>query len=144
MTLSVLVLFVKSTKAQPYFDRRYIKDSKLMRWKESKIDLPRVDTKGHTIDFAPWPEYVDDEGVIHFKKNDTQESKHIETLKIKPDVVIYATGYSHLAFPFLSAGYPHSNEADVRSLWKEGDETVAFIGFVRPQLGKWPQLCTCR
>ena len=107
-----------------------------MRWKEGIIDLPRVDQTEHWIDFAPWPEYIDNEGVIHFQKNDSQESKHIETLKIKPDIVVYATGYSHRAFPFLSHGYPHSDDANVRSLWKGGDETVAFIGFIRPQLGK--------
>ncbi|EXJ66093.1 uncharacterized protein A1O5_10708 [Cladophialophora psammophila CBS 110553] len=134
------ILFVKSTKVQPYFDRRYIKDSRLRRFMERIIDLPRIDTKGRTVKFAPFPEYVDDEGVIHFQKNDTQESKHIETLKIKPDVVIFATGYQHLTFPFLSQGYPHSNDVDVRAMWKDGDETVAFIGFVRPQIGAIPPL----
>lgn len=134
------VIFVKSTKAQPYFNRRYIKDSRIRRFKESIIDLPRVDVKGHTINFAPFPEYIDDEGVIHFQKNNMQESKHMETSKIKPDVVIFATGYHHLAFPFLSEGYPHSNDANVRAIWKDGDETVGFIGFVRPQIGAIPPL----
>lgn len=131
-----LVIFVKSTKAQPYFNRRYIKDSGFRRWKAGIIDLPRADTNGRTIDFAPFPEYIDDEGVVHFRRNDTQESKIMETSRLKPDIVIYATGYSHIAFPFLSQDYPHSREANVRAIWKDGDETVGFIGFVRPQLGE--------
>lgn len=136
VTLKVTtVIFVKSTKAQPYFNRQYIRDSGFRRWKEGIIDLPRIDTKGRTIDFAPFPEYVDEDGIIHFQMNDTQESKIMETSRVKPNIVIYATGYSHLSFPFLSEDYPHSREANVRAIWKEGDETVGFIGFVRPQLG---------
>ena len=131
------MLFVKSTKVQPYFNRRYHTYGSWARRKNSKIDLPRIDVKDQRVEFAPWPEYIDDEGIIHFKKNDSVESKYIETRKIKPDVVIYATGYSHLSFPFLSEGYPDSRDANVRSLWKEGDETVGFIGFIRPQLGEY-------
>jgi dimethylaniline monooxygenase (N-oxide forming) len=134
--LTKLVIFVKSTKVQPYFNRRYITYGSLGRWKDGKIDLPRVEQNGHSVEFAPWPERIDDEGIIHFQKNDSLESKYIETVKIKPDVVIYATGYTHMSFPFLGEGYPHSRDANVRSMWKEGDETVAFIGFIRPQLGK--------
>ncbi|OAL33326.1 hypothetical protein AYO20_07337 [Fonsecaea nubica] len=134
------IIFVKSTKVQPYFNRRYIKNSRIKRFMEKIIDLPQIDTKGRTVDFAPFPEYIDDEGVIHFEKNDTQESKYIETLKIKPDVIIFATGYRHLTFPFLSPDYPHSNDANVRAIWKDGDETVGFIGFVRPQIGAIPPL----
>ena len=135
--LTLPVIFVKSTKAQPYFNRQYINKTKLQQWREGIIDLPRVDTKGRTIDFAPFPEYIDEQGIIHFQKNDTVESKFAEKSSIRPDVVIYATGYSHRTFPFLSEGYPHSNDANVRAIWKEGDESVGFIGFVRPQLGEF-------
>ncbi|OCT52237.1 Dimethylaniline monooxygenase [Cladophialophora carrionii] len=134
------VLFVKSTRIQPYFNRRYHTYGNFGQWKNSKIDLPRIDQTERSVEFAPWPEYIDDEGVIHFQKNDSLESKYIETVKIKPDVMIFATGYSHLSFPFLSPGYPDSRDANVRSLWKEGDETVGFIGFIRPQLGAIPPL----
>lgn len=132
-----LVIFVKSTKAQPYFSRRYMTYGNFAQWKDGIIDLPRIEQKGRTIEFAPWPESIDNDGIIHFKKNDSVESKYIETQTIKPDIVIMATGYQHLSFPFLSEGYPHSNDADVRSMWKDGDETVGFIGFVRPQIGEY-------
>ena len=140
--LTILVLFVKSTKVQPYFNRRYKTYGSFAQWKDGKIDLPRVEQNGHSVEFAPWPDHIDDEGVIHFQKNDTVESKYQETVKVKPDVVIYATGYTHLSFPFLSEGYPHSRDANVRSLWKEGDESIGFIGFIRPQLGRLLWSCT--
>ena len=55
---------------------------------------------------------------------------------VRPDTVILATGYTQDFSLFDPEGkYPTSEEADVREIFRTGDETVAFIGFVRPNLG---------
>lgn len=50
---------------------------------------------------------------------------------VKPDVLIFATGYKQ-EFPFLDLSYITLGEANLRNIWKSGDESVGFIGFVRP------------
>lgn len=100
--------------------------------------MVRENKTNRYIDIAPWPTHVDEDGYMHFEKNDSVESKY--AVPIKPDLVIYATGYEHHGFPFLSPGYPDSKDCDMRAIWREGDEDVAFIGFVRPQLGAIPPL----
>lgn len=62
--------------------------------------------------------------------------------KVKPDVVVFATGYKR-TFPFfetenLGGSYPSASDANVREIWKRDDSTVGFIGFVRPNLGAIP------
>ena len=52
----------------------------------------------------------------------------------KPDVLILATGYTQ-SFPFMDATYPTPQDANMRAIWKENDETVGFMGFVRPSFG---------
>lgn len=56
---------------------------------------------------------------------------------VKPDVVIFATGYTQ-SFPFLSGTYPLPKDASIRGIWQEGGEDVAFIGFLRPSFGAIP------
>jgi len=59
--------------------------------------------------------------------------------RFKPDVIVLATGYN-TNFWFLDKGYPVVEEANVRWVYKEGDVTVGFIGFVRPSIGAMPPL----
>jgi len=55
---------------------------------------------------------------------------------VKPDLVIFATGYKK-NFPFLDPDEYHTAMVpDVRGVYNEGDITVSFIGFIRPSLGK--------
>ena len=35
----------------------------------------------------------------------------------------------------VSSEYATAGEADIRDVYKKGDETVSFIGFVRPGVG---------
>jgi dimethylaniline monooxygenase (N-oxide forming) len=65
---------------------------------------------------------------------------------IKPDVIIFATGYIP-SFPFLQHSdnegqrpYPTAHDADVRQIWKRDDPTIGFIGFIRPGFGAIPPL----
>lgn len=52
----------------------------------------------------------------------------------KPDMLIFATGYRQ-EFPFLDDTYITPGEANIRNIWKSGDESLGFIGFVRPSFG---------
>ncbi|KAM0301579.1 hypothetical protein HYE67_006597 [Fusarium culmorum] len=99
-----------------------------------------------TIDVAPFPSHFTSDGVAHFPDNGRPEAKLIQRSVVKPDMVIFATGYvPH--FPFLNteynAGrrpYPVSHDADVRQVWSSNDPTIGFIGFVRPGFGAIPPL----
>lgn len=57
-------------------------------------------------------------------------------MNVQPDTVIFATGYTQ-KFDFLDkeSNYPAPQDADLRNVAKSGDESVAFIGYVRPGVG---------
>ena len=105
-----------------------------------------LDPPGRPIDVAPYPTHIDEQGVAHFADNGGPEYPRIKDQTIKPDVVIFATGYLQ-AFPFFeskvnkgSTPYPRADQADVREIWKADDPTVGFIGFIRPGFGAIPPL----
>lgn len=102
--------------------------------------MVRENKTGRYIDIAPWPSHVDENGVMHFQKNDSTESKYAKP--VKPDVLIFATGYKHLGFPFFDAAssYPETKDANIRQIWKDDDPSIGFIGFARPQIGAIPAL----
>ncbi|KAL6804241.1 hypothetical protein J3E68DRAFT_392882 [Trichoderma sp. SZMC 28012] len=106
-------------------------------------DIPPV---SRIIEVAPNPSHISEEGVAHFPLNGRPEAERINETIVKPDVVIFATGYLP-AFPYLNtpenAGrkpYPVAFDADVRQIWNSDDPTVGFIGFVRPGFGAIPPL----
>ncbi|KAK4454502.1 hypothetical protein QBC34DRAFT_375012 [Podospora aff. communis PSN243] len=73
-------------------------------------------------------------------------SRSLKNEVIKPDVVVFCTGYRQ-EFPFFAkqnspAGKPYAlaNEADVRGIWHHDDPTIGFIGYLRPNLGAIPPL----
>ncbi|CAM1504267.1 Fc.00g018580.m01.CDS01 [Cosmosporella sp. VM-42] len=99
-----------------------------------------------TIEVAPIPTHISEDGVAHFPLTGRPESERIQTMTIKPDVLIFATGYLP-SFPFLNTSenngrepYPEAFDADVRQIWKSDDPTIAFIGFIRPGFGAIPPL----
>lgn len=84
--------------------------------------------------------------MAHFPLNGRPESERINEIIVKPDVVIFATGYLPV-FPYLNTvgndgrrPYPVAFDADVRQIWNSDDPTVGFIGFVRPGFGAIPPL----
>lgn len=98
------------------------------------------------IDVAPFPSAIDDEGIAHFPDTGRPEAALIRQQVVRPDVIIYATGYRP-TFPFLNrpdnAGhrrYPTNFEADVRQVWSSDDPSLGFIGFVRPGFGAIPPI----
>ena len=135
-----------STKALPYIVEPYrpAKPSIVERIRRSlmQIPLPKIPA-GRVIDLAPWPSHIDASGVVHFRDNGRIEYERMKSETIKPDVLVLATGYTQ-TFPFFDQEtkhpYPHASDADVRDIWKRGDDTVGFIGFVRPAFGAIPSL----
>ncbi|KAL2883320.1 hypothetical protein SGCOL_000999 [Colletotrichum sp. CLE4] len=71
----------------------------------------------------------------------SKECEHAEALSqvVKPNLIIAATGYVR-RFDFLEDDYPKPNELDVRGIWRRGEVTAGFIGFVRPGIGAIPPL----
>lgn len=61
---------------------------------------------------------------------------------VKPDLVVYASGYkTEWGLLGQEQGYARGpGEADVRGVWKRGDESLGFIGFVRPGVGAIPPI----
>lgn len=106
-------------------------------------DIPPV---SRIIEVAPNPTHISEDGVAHFPLNGRPESERINESVVKPDVVIFATGYLP-AFPYLNTAdndgrkpYPLAFDADVRQIWNADDPTVGFIGFIRPGFGAIPPL----
>lgn len=133
------VIFCKSAKAIPYISEQYRSQSMLNKLRSWLINVPIQPTGGRKIELAPWPSHFDENGVVHFRKNDRPESKRMEADKsIKPDLVIFATGYRRV-FPFLTNNkqkYPSLDDATTRGIYRHIEDGIAYIGFVRPALGK--------
>ncbi|KAL7898208.1 hypothetical protein HDV64DRAFT_269308 [Trichoderma sp. TUCIM 5745] len=106
-------------------------------------DIPPV---SRIIEVAPAPSHISKDGTAHFPLNGRPESVRINETIVKPDVVVFATGYFP-SFPFLNKTehandnpYPTAWHADVRQIWSSDEPTVGFIGFIRPGFGAIPPL----
>ncbi|KAM0298665.1 hypothetical protein ACHAPM_008087 [Fusarium culmorum] len=117
------------------------------RIRRAIVTIPVKEVPGNKyIDLAPWPTHIDDKGIMHFKENGRPEAERMKTLgPVKPDMVVYATGYRQ-EFGFFDEAnkngedYPTCSDADVRCIWRHNDPTVGFIGFIRPGYGAIPPL----
>lgn len=99
-------------------------------------------TRGKQIDLASWLERIDENGVAQFRDNGRPEYVRIRNEVIKPDVVVFCTGYTH-EFPFLGkdrCNPQYFQRKLVRDIWPREDPSIGFIGFVRPNLGAIPPL----
>jgi len=157
----------------PYISEPYKNQNEasiIQRIRSSLIQVPIAETHGRSIDLAPWPERFDHAGSVHFRNNGRPEYTRLRGEKIRPDVVIFATGYRQ-TFPFFdtpeksgsksdsgisgvsdsessegidvqmsSAEYPTPATVDTRNIWASRDPSIAFIGFVRPSFGAIPPL----
>lgn len=108
-------------------------DSWVNRVRSKIINVPIKDTNGRTIDVLSWPREIDEDGYMHFDEPKFAKDSTLSK-QIKPDVVVYATGYQR-SFPFLDNQYPDVVQCNVRGIYKSDDVTCGFIGFVRPSLG---------
>lgn len=99
-----------------------------------------------TIEVAPSPSHISSDGVAHFPLTGRPESERIKDMVVKPDVIVFATGYLQ-SFSFLNTSdnngrkpYPLANDADVRQIWNSDDPSIGYIGFIRPGFGAIPPL----
>ena len=142
------------------------------RLRDLVVVTPVRDTGGRRIDVAPWPDHIDERGVVHFRDNGRPEyAKMLSDEEVQPDVLVLCTGYEQ-TFPFLrgssasssppwlgpptASSSAHDASGDgvegeeddeedqenqmVRDIWRCRDPTVAYVGFVRPNLGAIPPL----
>ena len=160
------VLFNKSNNALHYINApfRRVGQGSPAEWVRSRLfRTPAPDLRGRVIDLTSWPTHVDSTGRMHFRDDGSPEHERMRDEVIRPDVVILATGYRQ-EFPFFtdqdssaaaataraSQGgkaqtsderpYGRPDTARVRHIWARNDPTVAFIGFLRPQIGAIPPL----
>lgn len=136
----------KSDRALPYISATHRSTSIWNRLRASILNVPIRDNHGKTITVRKWPEYVDEAGVVHFQcdnttKYDKSKGQSSTKMALRPDVVVFATGYS-TSFPMLdsASAYPQLSDANVRGIYSSSDVTFAFIGFVRPSIGAIPPL----
>lgn len=123
----------------PYITSQYRSPSILNTLRSYIAQVPLAPTYGRFIDLAPWPKSINEKGIVTFTENGRPEAEVMRSKICKPDIMILATGYTQ-SFPFLDSTYPMPQEANIRLVWKENDETVAFIGFIRPSFGAIPPL----
>ena len=133
---AALAVAMKSNKTQAYISAPYRPKVKstIEKLRAHMVSLPQPNTKGRQIDVAPWPDYIDADGFVHFQDNGRPEYQTMKHVACKPDIVVYATGYTQV-FSFFDESYPTIFDADIRRIWKASVEDVGFIGFVRPSFG---------
>ncbi|KAL6920442.1 hypothetical protein ACHAPO_011631 [Fusarium lateritium] len=132
------ILLCKSDKALPYMNVGKRSKSWANRVRSAYINVEIKDTEGKKIDVVSWPEKIDSDGLMNFGKTLPSDSI-IPTEQRKPDVLVFATGFAR-DFPFLDKEYPSVSQANVRGIYKEGDVTIGYIGFIRPAIGAIPPL----
>lgn len=129
----------KSSKAMPYINRGWKSRSPMLERITSYLDPPSVKPEEVSVDLAPFPARVREDGTVEFVRNGRKEDLRMRNRTIKPDVVVYATGYTQ-QFDFLSKEYPVPATVRCRDVFDPEDPTVAFIGFVRPGVGAIPPI----
>ncbi|KDQ59577.1 hypothetical protein JAAARDRAFT_77653 [Jaapia argillacea MUCL 33604] len=137
------VFLNKSHKAMPYINRPYRNRPAFMDYLSRYID-PAEDCPPQTdfvVDLAPFPTHFLPNGRAVFPLSKRKDAIRMADRDVRPDTVIFATGYTQ-EFGFLDpeSGYGTPGEANIRNVAKSGDETVGFIGFVRPGVGAIPPI----
>ncbi|KAH7302895.1 hypothetical protein B0I35DRAFT_455422 [Stachybotrys elegans] len=86
------------------------------------------------------------QGAVRFIDNGRLEYHRIKNEVVRPDMIVYCTGYQQ-KFTFLESldgqafeTRPITEITNVRSIWNRAEPTMGFIGFVRPSLGAIPPL----
>ena len=123
---------------RPYRTRHWILDY-ITRYIDPADDSPPK--TNFAVDLAPFPTHFDSNGRAHFPMSKRKDAIRMASRDVRPDVVVFATGYTQQFDLFDPKGnYPIASDADVRNVVKSGDESVAFIGYVRPGVGAIPPI----
>ncbi|KAM0417049.1 hypothetical protein ACHAPT_012955 [Fusarium lateritium] len=131
------ILLCKSDKALPYMNVGKRSNSWVNRMRTRFMNVPIRDNQGKKIEVVTWPKSIDENGLVVLDK--LQTDSVLPDHQLKPDVMVFATGYTR-GFPFLSSDYPCVSQTNVRGVYKDGDVTLGYIGFVRPAIGAIPPL----
>ncbi|EEU43895.1 uncharacterized protein NECHADRAFT_29888 [Fusarium vanettenii 77-13-4] len=132
------ILLCKSDKALPYMNVGKRSTSWVNRVRSRIINVPLRDNDGKKIDVITWPKSIDENGLVVLGQKLRSDSV-LPDEQLKPDVMVFATGYTR-EFPFLNNDYPCVSQTNVRGVYKDGDVSLGFIGFVRPAIGAIPPL----
>jgi dimethylaniline monooxygenase (N-oxide forming) len=121
----------------PYINRPYRKRPLFMDYISRYIDPPEdmPPNTDFTVELAPSPSHILPSGRVVFPLTKRKDAIRMAGKDFRPDTIIFATGYTQ-KFDFLDSSYPTPGEADIRNVTRAGDESIAFIGFVRPGVGK--------
>lgn len=128
----------------PYINRPYRKRSSYLDRLSRYIDPPEDSPPqtNFTVDLAPFPvSFLPNGRAVFPELPKRKDALRMMGRDVRPEVVIYATGYRQ-EFGFLDkdSEYATPGEANIRNVVREGDEGVAFIGFVRPGVGAIPPI----
>jgi dimethylaniline monooxygenase (N-oxide forming) len=127
----------------PYINRPYRNRPAFLDYISRYIDPPEDSPPftDFTVDFAPFPSHFLPTGHAVFPISKRKDSLRMANANVRPDTVIYATGYKqNFSFFNVDDHYATPSEADLRNVAKTGDETIGFIGFVRPGVGAIPPI----
>ena len=128
--LTFPVFLVKSDKAVPYMSAKQRKGF----WNAVRaffINVPIKDTGDRVIEVKAWPTHADPDGTLNIPEHGSDKA-----YRVKPDRTVFATGY-RTEFSFLEKDqYPTLADARVRGIYRFIEEGFAYIGFVRPSIGK--------
>ncbi|SCZ90765.1 BZ3500_MvSof-1268-A1-R1_Chr1-3g02228 [Microbotryum saponariae] len=131
-----------NSKAMPYINRPHKPRFRILAniLRTDYLDPQLPDTPCKEIELAMWPSHIDETGRVHFTPaRDLPQSNGIERIEekrmkgkvIRPDLVVFCSGYRQ-DWSWLGEGYPKGpGEVDVREIADSHDLTVGWIGFVR-------------
>lgn len=129
------MFLVKSDRALPYLNEGRRPRDIFSRIRAFSMNIDLKETGGRKILTAPWPSSFSKDGSVVFPHSESPDHAEALAKVTRPDLVILATGYVR-RFCFLNEEYPKPDELNVRGIWRRGDVTAGFIGFVRPGIGK--------
>lgn len=136
--LTRTVFFCKSARSLPYMSAKYRSTSWWYKARAFFINVPIKDTHGRVIDVEQWPKNIDMDGHMTFGTKGAMPETEDQKPGVKPDVVVFATGYRR-EVRFLDATYPQPTTVAERGVYNADDVSVAFIGFIRPGFGMSPR-----
>lgn len=103
------VFLNKSNKAMPYLNRPYQKHNPILACIGNRyIDPPEDAMSDRVVDTCTWPEYIDENGQVHFQPNpERKDWRRLKDRVIKPDCVIYCSGFVFCSQLFCGMLYAH-------------------------------------
>jgi dimethylaniline monooxygenase (N-oxide forming) len=131
----------KSHKAQCFINKPHKPARRWLSWiahySEPQEDL---DAPIH-VDLAPFPESINPDGSVVFgNSRDGRKEQSMKTKIVKPDLLIYATGYKQ-SFDWLGEGYPKGpDHVDTLEMVDSSDTSICWVGHVRPGVGAIPPI----